>query len=866
MTNATPIRRQYLEIKRRFPQAIVFFRLGDFYETFDEDAELVARELEITLTSKPMGKDLRVPLAGVPHHSLQAHLKRLVSRGYKVAICEQMDPSTGSGQGIGKAQRAGGAARGLVAREVVRVVTPGTVVEEELLNATSSNYLVAVAPGAEAHGLAYLDVTTGEFAAAQMSEADLAVELARLAPAEVLLQDGVDLPAAYDAPLTPLDKRLFEAPEAARVLQEHFQVASLEGYGLRGQPLATAAAGAVLSYVGDTQRSVLANVRDLQVYNPSRYLVIDPNARRHLEIFTSLRDGSRRGTLIEVLDSTRTAMGSRLLSRWLGQPLLDITHIHQRLSEVQHFHADAVRRASLRERLRDIPDLERIVGRVLSGVALPRDLAGLRRGLQAYPGLLESADRSDGGESAASAASAEAEALLCAAIADEPAPVVGDGGVIKAGFSTQLDEARDLTGDARRALAELESAERERTGIRSLRVAYNRVFGYYIEVSRSNLASVPDDFTRKQTLVGAERFVTPRLKELEDRILAAREAIGELEGALYRQVCAQVAALAEGLQAVARVIAELDVYSSLAETAARHGYVRPEIDDGEGLVIRDGRHPVVERNLGDGRYVPNDTELACGDAQVVVLTGPNMAGKSTYLRQVALIVLMAQAGSFVPASSARIGVVDRVFTRIGAQDDLSRGESTFMVEMLETAAILRGATRRSLVLFDEVGRGTSTYDGLAIARAVVEFLHARPERAAKTLFATHYHEMTQLAASLPRVRNQSVAVTEQDGRVVFLHRIVDGGADRSYGIHVAELAGMPGPVVQRAREVLAALESTSRGPAPGRRREDAPQLPLLATAAPSEVEVALASLDPDALTPLEALTKLYELKAKLTKE
>jgi DNA mismatch repair protein MutS len=556
-------------------------------------------------------------------------------------------------------------------------------------------------------------------------------------------------------------------------------------------------------------------------------------------------------------------MGSRLLWRWLGQPLLDITDIEQRLDQVERFHSDTLRRAGLRDRLHGVPDVERIVGRVVAGVGTPRDLAALTRGLQAYPLLLESAGQS--GPDAGGAAAAEAAALLQAAIADEPAPVVGDGGVIRPGFSAQLDDARRLTGDARQALAALEAEERERTGIRSLRVAYNRVFGYYIEISRSNLGSVPEDFMRKQTLVGAERFVTPRLKELEERILAAREAIGELEGALFRQVCAQLTALSEGLQAVARRIAELDVYSALAETAARQGYVRPRIDDGERIEIKDGRHPVVERNLGDGRFVPNDTELACDSAQVVVLTGPNMAGKSTYLRQVALIVILAQTGSFVPAAGAHIGVVDRVFTRIGAQDDLSRGESTFMVEMLETAAILRGATRRSLVLFDEVGRGTSTYDGLAIARAVVEFLHARPERAAKTLFATHYHEMTQLASSLPRVRNQSVAVTEQEGRVVFLHRIVEGGADRSYGIHVAELAGMPAPVVQRAREVLAMLESTSRGNA-GRRREETPQLPLLARTGPSDVEVALAALDPDGLTPLEALTKLYELKSKLTRE
>ncbi len=452
--------------------------------------------------------------------------------------------------------------------------------------------------------------------------------------------------------------------------------------------------------------------------------------------------------------------------------------------------------------------------------------------------------------------------MLATALAEDPAPSVGEGGVIRPGFSPDLDEARTLTGDVRRAIAGLETQERERTGIRSLRVAYNHVFGYYIEVSKANLDHVPDDYQHKQTLVGGERFITPRLKEMEDKALRAREVIGELEASLFRQVCAQLVGLASGLRLVGATIAELDVFSALAETAARHGYVRPELSEGCELIIRDGRHAVVERSLGDGRFVPNDTGLDSDDAQIVVLTGPNMAGKSTYLRQVALITLLAQAGSFVPAASARIGVVDRIFTRIGAQDDLSRGESTFMVEMLETAAILRNATRRSLVLFDEVGRGTSTYDGLAIARAVVEYLHAAPGRAAKTLFATHYHEMTQLASTLPRVRNASVAVTEQEGKVVFLHRIVDGGADRSYGIHVAELAGMPAPVVQRAREVLALLESEARD---GSGRHGGPaaapaQLSLLAQT--SALEAELAALDLDAMTPLEALTKLYELRAR----
>jgi DNA mismatch repair protein MutS len=861
----TPIRRQYLDVKRRFPNTIVFFRLGDFYETFDDDAKLVAKELEITLTSKPMGKDLRVPLAGVPYHALQAHLKKLVGRGYRVAICEQLeDPKF---------------AKGIVARDVTRVVTPGTVVEEELLSDAANNYLAAVAangqtskraneqsaldPRGETVGLAYVDITTGEFAATEVSEAELAVELARLAPAEVLLPEGYDLAAPFDGPPTPVDARSFGLEEADLQLRVHFKVASLEGYGLRGLPLATAAAGAIVAYLAENQRAALANVRDLAVYNPSRFLVLDPSARRHLELFASSREGGRRGSLIETLDATRTAMGSRLLARWLGQPLLDVEAISARHHRVAAFHADGLRRANVRERLREMPDAERIVGRITAGVALPRDLAGLRRGVIAFPGLIEAAG-TEFADASALRAAGEASALLEAALAEDPAPVVGEGGVIRAGFSPELDEARILTGDARKALAQLETEERERSGIRGLRVAYNRVFGYYIEVSKSNAALVPDDFQRKQTLVNAERYSTPRLKELEERILAARDTIGELEGRLFKQVCAQLAAIADGLHTVARIAAEVDVFAGLAEVAARHGYVRPEVDEDECLEVRDGRHPVVERNLGDGRFVPNDTLLDSDDAQIVVLTGPNMAGKSTYLRQVALITLMAQAGSFVPAASARIGVVDRIFTRIGAQDDVARGESTFMVEMLETAAILRGATRRSLILFDEVGRGTSTYDGLAIARAVVEHLHAQPERAAKTLFATHYHEMTALASTLPRVRNQSVAVTEQDGRVVFLHRIVDGGADRSYGIHVAELAGMPTPVIERAREVLATLEETRSGASPAKRRATpSPQLPLLGAPVASAVEAALAALDLDGLTPLQALNRLYELKAKL---
>jgi DNA mismatch repair protein MutS len=850
---STPIRRQYLEIKRRFPQAIVFFRLGDFYETFDDDAKLVAKELEITLTSKPMGKGLRVPLAGVPYHSLQAHLKRLVGRGYKVAICEQLqDPKS---------------TKGLVDRDVVRVVTPGTVIEEALLSPTANNYLAAVAPAERVgrgtqtpvYGFAFVDVSTGEFAATTVSEQELGSELARLRVAEILVPEGSDLPLQIEGAPTRVDARAFEYSEGERLLRRHFNVASVDAFGLRGMTEATRAAGAVLGYLLENQKAA-ANLTDLRVYNPSGYLVLNASARRHLEIFANLRDGGRTGTLIETVDTTKTAMGGRLLARWLGQPLIDIPAIEARLDQVQRFYDDAVTRAKTRDLLKDMPDLERIVGRVVAGSAAPRDLVGLRRGLSGFAALLALGGIVNPEGKRSQEIAAEVGALLATAVADDPAPTVGEGGVIREGFSPQLDELRALTGDARKALAALEAEERERTGIRSLRVAYNRVFGYYIEVSRANLALVPPDYQRKQTLVNAERFITPRLKEYEEKILQARELIGELETSLFNGVCQQVAARGEDLRAIAAAVAEADVFSALADVAARYGYVRPSLDDSEALVIRDGRHPVVERHLAEGRFVPNDVALDTKDVQVIVLTGPNMAGKSTYLRQVALIVLLAQAGSFVPASEARIGVVDRIFTRIGAQDDLSRGESTFMVEMLETAEILRNATRRSLVLFDEVGRGTSTYDGLAIARAVVEFLHAAPERAARTLFATHYHEMTELATVLPRVRNFSVAVSEQQGRVVFLHRIVEGGADRSYGIHVAQLAGMPAAVIERAREVLAGLEAAR--PSSRRPRGGAPdgQMPLIA--APSALETEIASLDVDSMTPLEALTRLYELRAR----
>jgi len=873
----TPIRRQYLDIKRRYPHAIVFFRMGDFYETFDDDAKLVSDELEITLTTKPMGKGVRVPLAGIPYHAVDGYLSRLIAKGYKVAICEQTsDPAT---------------SKGLVDRDVVRVVTPGTVVEGDLLDERANNYIVALVPGdrrsqakrawadPEAKvGLAYADASTGEFVAGELTAGALPGELMRLRPAELLLPEGDVSPDGIEATVSALlpDSLVMEVAEGA--LREHFGVASSEAFGLAGQALGVAAAGALLGYLREHQATALQHVTTLTALRPDGYMALDAASRRNLELFAGGRQGSREHSLLGVLDQTKTAMGARLLSRRVGQPLVELAPVEARLDLVDHFHASAVRRGRVRELLDGLPDVERLVGRVASNMGSPRDLVGLRRALETAPALRGAATEGKVGEAMRELAGRirpcdEVAGAIAEAIADEPGPTLDSGEVVRAGFHAELDELRTISRDTKQYLADLEASERERTGIKSLRVGYNRVFGYYIEVSKASVDLVPDGYDRRQTLVGGERYVTAQLKDYESRILNARERILEIEAQVFRQVCAQVAAASAQVLSLAAAIAELDVAAALAEAASRYGYVRPQLDDGNEIDIVAGRHPVVERTLaestptaGSRAFVPNDTTLSNGSQQIVILTGPNMAGKSTYLRQVALIVLMAQIGSFVPATSARIGLVDRIFTRVGAQDDLASGQSTFMVEMLETANILHNATPGSLVILDEIGRGTSTYDGMAIARAVVEYLHNRSEVAAKTLFATHYHELVELAETLPRVRNENVAVAEEGGDVVFLHKIVAGGADRSYGVHVAQLAGLPKAVTQRANELLAALEASSsrtasRSKIPDDYRAPAPGQPSLFPSRPALLDE-LAALDVDAMTPLEALTKLYEIKER----
>jgi DNA mismatch repair protein MutS len=846
---STPIRQQYLRIKRRYPEAIVLFRLGDFYETFDEDAKIASRELEIVLTSREMGKGHRVPMAGIPYHALDNYLARLINRGYKVAICEQMTKP--------------GETKGLVQREVVRLVTPGTVVEPSLLDSKSNNYLVSLVLGEEEVGIAYVDITTSEFAITQLPFHRAIPELERLKPSEVITAKGAELSVVrLSAPVTRLDDYWFELEVAQKTMLDHFGVATLDGFGCGHLPLALSAAGAIIHYIQETQKGVLGQLTRLTTYSTDSFMALDEQTQRNLELFHSSRSGSVGGSLLSIIDLTRTAMGGRLLKRWLGQPLLDITELNRRQDAIGWFYDNTLARNQTISLLGEVGDLERLINRIKGGIAAPRELVALRRSLEVIPKLRQGLEPIDWLKDGLKPCP-EVVDLVSRAIVERP----DEGGVVRGGFAEELDSLRQASKNAKQYLANLERRERERTGIKSLKVGFNKVFGYYIEVSKPNLPQVPQDYIRKQTLVGGERFFTPELKEYESLILNAEDRISELEGQIFRQVCNQVGAESERISASANALANTDVFSSLAEVAVRYSYVRPKLTTDSEIVISDGRHPVVERSLAEGSFVPNDVYLSNADAQLIVLTGPNMSGKSTYLRQVALIVLLAQIGSFVPAESVTIGIVDRIFTRIGAREDLPAGQSTFMVEMVETANILNNATPRSLIILDEIGRGTSTYDGLSIARAVAEYIHSYPRLGAKTLFATHYHELVELASFLPRVKNFNVAVSEEGGEVTFLYKIVPGGVDKSYGIHVAKLAGLPKSVVHRAREVLEELEKGSRTLAESshkaKRHPKGPlpqQLPLLGQKPPLMEE--LEKLDIDSLTPLEAITKLYELQKK----
>ena len=870
----TPAMQQYHRMKAEHPDALLFFRMGDFYELFFEDAVVAAKALEIALTSRSKDRDGNpVPMCGVPWHAATAYVAKLVRQGHRVALCEQMeDPRS---------------AKGVVKREVVRLITPGTQMEESALEAGEASWVMAIDPGASSIGVAWLEPTTGEFQAAEWDGPNrfevLRDEIGAGRPREILARRDAELPPWLSDPAqpegaiprAPVDDRAFDPDRARRELLAHFGVATLEAFGLSEErPRAAAAAGAVLRYVRETQKRDLAHVVSLTTRAAHDVLTIDTVTRRNLELVESFADGGRRGTLYDVLDHTRTAMGTRLLREWILRPLVELERVQDRLDAVEELAFRALERGRLREALGAVQDLDRLLGRVAMGTAGPRDLHSLGRSLRSLPAAEEAVT-----DCVAPLVRLQAKELdppldvaddVLRTLVDEPPALVREGGFVRDGVDPELDELRSTSRGGRDTIAAIERRERERTGIQSLKVRFNRVFGYYIEVSRSNLSLVPADYVRKQTIAGGERFVTPELKEYEDKVLRADELILARESRLFEELRGRVAAAARRVQQTSRAAAALDVLASLAEAATRYDYVKPRLVPTDELSYVEGRHPVMERVLSEP-FVANDLAIG-GDAaaRLFVLTGPNMGGKSTYLRQTALVVLMAQMGSFVPAREAKVGLVDRIFTRVGASDQILRGQSTFMVEMQETAHILRHATPRSLVLLDEIGRGTATFDGLSIAWAVAEHL-ARDENGPKTIFATHYHELVDLSADLPRVGNLHVSAREWQDTVVFLRKIEQGGSDRSFGIHVARLAGLPASVVVRAQEILRNLESTEFD------REGRPRLAHSDRAPAGARQLALFSgqddgvldelrrSDPDRLTPLEALALLAELRRRVSR-
>jgi DNA mismatch repair protein MutS len=851
--NITPIRQQYLRIKKKYPETIVFFRLGDFYETFDEDAKIASRELEIVLTSREMGKDNKIPLAGIPYHAVDNYLAKLINRGYKVAICEQLTKP--------------GANKGIIDRDVIRVVTPGTVVEPLLLDSKANNYLTCLVMNGDLAGVAYVDITTSEFGTTQLPLSRVRDELERLKPPELIVQQDADLSSLQiTVPVTKLDNYHFETEVARQILLEHFGTTTLDGYGCSALPLAISAAGALIHYVKETQKGIVGQLNRMNTYSTESFMAIDPQTQNNLELFRSSA-GTFKGSLASVLDLTKTALGSRLIKRRLTQLPLDLKALVKRQDAVAWFVENTMARAQTFIYLSNVIDLERVINRVAGNNAGPRELVALKRTLTLIPKMretLENATNPDGIAWLKNELKPQPEIveLIEQSMLEEPTTPLGEGGVIKPGFSEELDNLRSVSKNAKQFLANLERSEQEKTGIKNLKIGYNRVFGYYIEISKANAAQAPENYIRKQTLSTGERYFTPELKDYESTILNARERIEELETELFQRVCKQISQSRIAVLSLAECIEHVDLYAALAEVAVRYNYKRPTLTNGDEIIIKGGRHPVVERSLTDTTFVPNDTYLSNKDTQLVILTGPNMAGKSTYLKQVAIIVLLAQMGSFVPADEATIGLVDRIFTRIGAREDLASGQSTFMVEMVEMAAILNNATPRSLLILDEIGRGTSTYDGLSIARAVAEYIHNSPHLGAKTLFATHYHEMVALADYLPRVKNYNVAVKEEKGEVIFLRKIIPGGVDKSYGIHVGKLAGLPKSVVHRAQEILDELEGDGKTVKPSVKSppKSLAQIPLFAEKSPVLEE--LAKLEIDSLTPLEALTKLYELQKK----
>ncbi|WP_263818467.1 DNA mismatch repair protein MutS [Salinibacter sp.] len=890
----TPLMRQYYKIKERHPKAILLFRMGDFYESFDDDAKTVSRLLGITLTERNNGDADDVPMAGFPHHALDSHLPKLIRSGLRVAICEQVEDADDSS---GK----------VVDRDVVEVVTPGVSFHDQLLSPKQSNFLAALhfgtGRGKDRIGFSFIDATTGEFSVTEAGLNQLQDLIQTVAPSEVIVDKRKTERLQQhlrEVPFTVTEQEdwVFKYDFAYQTLLEHFETHSLKGFGVDDMDLGVVASGAALHYLGETQKGALPHVRKIKRYSKDEHIALDPETKRNLELVQSIQDDGHEGTLVSILDETETPMGGRRLRAWLVRPLRDVGRIRHRLDAVEACVDARPLRDDLREELNQMGDLERLAGKVATGRAAPGDLIAIKHTLRRLPnvlGLLANADSDALG-------AIEADLRPCpemvdriqGALVDDPPAKISEGGLIRDGYSEELDELRTIAQEGKDWVANLEKEESERTDIPSLKVGFNKVFGYYIEVTNTHADKVPEDYIRKQTLVDSERYVTPELKEMEEKILTAEEKIETLEQELFNELRDQIAQQTGILQENAELLAHLDCFAGLAEVAEQHDYTRPSVDDGLTIDIEEGRHPVVEQTLPPGDpFIPNDMALDPDDEQVLIITGPNMAGKSVALRQVGLIVLLAQVGSFVPAEAAQIGVVDRIFTRVGASDNLAAGESTFLVEMNEAANILNNATARSLILFDEVGRGTSTFDGLSIAWAIVEYLHERPEVAARTLFATHYHELNAMADRLERVHNYRIQVSEHEGEIVFLRKLIPGGADHSYGIEVAKMAGLPDAVIARAREVLQNLESqhleVGADEADGAPSEDPPsgdgvrarkgeagavtdledsqanQMHLFGQPDPAaeEIKEMLGEIDPNRITPVEALMKLAEMKETL---
>ena len=879
MAKLSPMMVEYKKTKEQYPDCILFYRLGDFYEMFFEDAVTVSRELSLTLTGKECGLEERAPMCGVPYHAVESYLTKLVQKGYKVAIAEQMeDPKL---------------AKGLVRREVIRVVTPGTLTSSQALDETKNNFLMGIVYLGDCFGIASCDITTGDFFVTEVqSERELLDELAHFTPSEIVcnqafFMSGIDMDELKNrcqAYISALDPRFFSDDGCRRILKEHYRVASLDGLGLGDCPTGVIAAGAVMQYMYETQKSDLSHITSITPYSTGQYMVLDVSTRRNLELLETLREKQKRGTLLWVLDKTRTAMGARLLRSFIEQPLIRKEAILERQNGVEELNLNYISREEIREYLNSIYDLERLIGRISYKTANARDLLSFKSSLDMLPYIRDLLREFTSPVLAQICEDLDPledlRDLIASSIVDEPPLSVREGNMIREGFNGEADQLRDAKTEGKTWLAELEARERDKTGIKNLKIKFNKVFGYYFEVTNSFKDLVPEYFVRKQTLVNAERFTTPELKELEDVILGAEDKLVSLEYDLFCQVRDQVASQVVRIQKTAKAIASIDVFTSLSLVATRNNYVKPKINEKGVIQIKNGRHPVVELMLRDDLFVANDTCLDNGKNRISIITGPNMAGKSTYMRQTALIVLMAQIGSFVPADEANIGICDRIFTRVGASDDLASGQSTFMVEMTEVANILRNATKNSLLILDEIGRGTSTFDGLAIAWAVVEYICNTKVLGAKTLFATHYHELTELEGTLSGVNNYCIAVKEQGDDIVFLRKIVKGGADKSYGIQVAKLAGVPDPVIRRAKELveeLASADITARAKeiaemntAPGGHKPvpkpddvELAQLTLFDTVREDDIIKEIGEMELGTMTPIDALNTLYRLQTRL---